>query len=598
MLFGMLIGVSPLALATAFAQSPPSTPIKGLAPTQGLPAAAPGASTPGSAEVAGAVSQLVEQQKLLIRLMADKGILTQAQAEQMIRDAEKNAETLRNASAAGGAPIPSKLPSGAVNIPYIPENIRAQIKEQVKKEVLATAKTEKWGEVTGLPSWINRFKFYGDLRLRGEKDFFDSSNSAFIPDFATIINNGQTTDFGAVNAGTAGIPTLNTTEDRTRYRLRARLGLTAQIDNDLLADFRITTGGSGNPVSTNQTLGNDFGRVAIAIDRAYLKYKPLENLTFTGGRVPNPFFVTDTFYDEDLNFDGIAGQYRYDVSDSVGVFGTVGGMSLQFSDLNFPTLSSSKGDDFNKWLIAAQLGADWKVDPSIKLTGSVGYFNYVNYEGKVSTPFTPDSPIAIGDTDRRAPQFFQPGNTLIALRDIRPVNLTDPQPELFGLASRFQEIYGIIQADWTLDDPLHVIFTADYAYNLGFDKGGIQRQLTVQNNFFNPGGGAFYDPATSVLTSGNNAYSMRVLVGYPEIEKRWDWSVLGGYKYLDPDALPSAFTDSDFHLGGTNAEGYFLHGRLGVAKNTWLAVRFYSATEVTDAPFGVDTLFLDLNAKF
>ena len=59
-----------------------------------------------------------------------------------------------------------------------------------------------------------------------------------------------------------------------------------------------------------------------------------------------------------------------------------------------------------------------------------------------------------------------------------------------------------------------------------------------------------------------------------------------------------AFTDSDFHLGGTNAEGFFVGGAYGLYKNTWLAARWMSADEISGLPLSIDVFQLDLNATF
>ena len=59
-----------------------------------------------------------------------------------------------------------------------------------------------------------------------------------------------------------------------------------------------------------------------------------------------------------------------------------------------------------------------------------------------------------------------------------------------------------------------------------------------------------------------------------------------------------AFTDSDFHLGGTNAKGYTLHGSIGLGRNTSLQLRWLSATEVSGPPLAVDVIHVDLSAKF
>ena len=90
----------------------------------------------------------------------------------------------------------------------------------------------------------------------------------------------------------------------------------------------------------------------------------------------------------------------------------------------------------------------------------------------------------------------------------------------------------------------------------------------------------------------------RLTVGNPQILHRWDWSVNAGYKYLESDAVIDAFTDPDFGLGGTNLKGYILGGSLGLADNVWATVRWMSANNIGGAPYAVDVIQLDLNARF
>ena len=81
--------------------------------------------------------------------------------------------------------------------------------------------------------------------------------------------------------------------------------------------------------------------------------------------------------------------------------------------------------------------------------------------------------------------------------------------------------------------------------------------------------------------------------------KEWgDWQVFGAYKYLQRDAVVDAFTDSDFALGGTDAKGYILGGLAGLARNTWVRVRWLSTNAIDGPPRAVDVLQVDLNAKF
>ena len=88
------------------------------------------------------------------------------------------------------------------------------------------------------------------------------------------------------------------------------------------------------------------------------------------------------------------------------------------------------------------------------------------------------------------------------------------------------------------------------------------------------------------------------MVGWPKISKRADWNVSIAYKNIGADSVLDAFTDSDFHLGGTDAAGYVISGQYGLADNVGLRLRLLSANEINDAPLGVDTWQLDLNVKF
>ena len=77
-----------------------------------------------------------------------------------------------------------------------------------------------------------------------------------------------------------------------------------------------------------------------------------------------------------------------------------------------------------------------------------------------------------------------------------------------------------------------------------------------------------------------------------------DWQLSLAYRYLEADATVDAFTDSDFHLGGTNNKGFILGAQYGLGKNTWLSARWMSSNEISGLPLAVDVLQLYFNAKF
>jgi hypothetical protein len=134
--------------------------------------------------------------------------------------------------------------------------------------------------------------------------------------------------------------------------------------------------------------------------------------------------------------------------------------------------------------------------------------------------------------------------------------------------------------------PVHVILSGDYVKNIGYDlDSDAETQLRALL------GGQLPNEQTT-------GWQARLTVGWPDVTQRRNWQLYTAYRYLERDAVLDAFTDSDFHLGGTDAEGWILGGKYGLYENTWLNVRYMSSDEIDGPPLGIDTLQVDLNAKF
>ena len=97
---------------------------------------------------------------------------------------------------------------------------------------------------------------------------------------------------------------------------------------------------------------------------------------------------------------------------------------------------------------------------------------------------------------------------------------------------------------------------------------------------------------------GNQGYLIRGIVGVPEPKKFGDWNVELSYRYIESDATLDSFSDSDFHLGGTNAKGYTIGGSFGLSRNVFLTGRWLSANQISGPPLAIDVLQIDLVAEF
>ena len=92
--------------------------------------------------------------------------------------------------------------------------------------------------------------------------------------------------------------------------------------------------------------------------------------------------------------------------------------------------------------------------------------------------------------------------------------------------------------------------------------------------------------------------TLDVTGGAPSVLTAGAWRALVGYRYLQRDAVIDAYTDSDFHFGGTDAKGYYLTADLGVANRVWLTVRYMSASQIDGPTYIIDTAQIDLSTRF
>lgn len=138
----------------------------------------------------------------------------------------------------------------------------------------------------------DRLQFYGDGRLRGEATL-DQPNG----------------------------------EDRYRGRMRARVGAIYSILDNLKAEARITTSSDGNDANNPHW---DFGDGAdgfrgsdVLMDRFYLDWKALDELSLRAGKQPHAFASAPVFgdflWDSDIQPAGVTAQWGAAPTD-----GTVG----------------------------------------------------------------------------------------------------------------------------------------------------------------------------------------------------------------------------------------------------------------------------------
>lgn len=177
------------------------------------------------------------------------------------------------------------------------------------------------------PDWTDRIELSGDLRLR--YDHIERESGA----------------------------------DRDRNRIRAKLGATAAVQDDLVVGFGLSTGQDGDPVSTNQTIGEGNSRKDIYIDLAWFDWSPVEGLDLLGGKFKNPLERTGghaLLWDGDWNPEGLAASYRR------GPF---------FGNALLSWLDGDSSGESAEILTGAQVGVEIPLAEEISLLAGLGWFD-------------------------------------------------------------------------------------------------------------------------------------------------------------------------------------------------------------------------------
>jgi hypothetical protein len=501
----------------------------------------------------------------LLQALVDQGVISKDKAAQMVKAAQDKA--------AADAAAVAKSDQGAVRVPYVPQivkdEIAKQVAEEVKPAVVANveqdAKTQLWGIPGALPDWLTRTRLYGEATLREEGLFYDGTNA-----------HNQFYNYYAINqagsiAAAGQNAFLDDDETRIRFRGRARLGVESDLGDSFTAGMRIVTGNTTDLVSETQTV-DGTAPYQIGLDELYIRVDERNVQRFPWfsavvGRFLNPYETpTDLIFHKDLTFTGAATTARFGLGDGSPeqshLFFTLGGHQLQ--EIEFSP------DD--KWLVAAELGANLRFNDAQRLRIAAAYFDYFNVTGRLNPPGEP------GLYNYTAPQFMRWGNTVFDIDSV-----SDPTHNLFAYASKFR--LGNVNAIYTVNiaGPYQLSFTVDAVKNFGFNVGQIEA-LTGQ----------------PVSPDRNTGAQSELAFGYPTvIGTRGAWRTVVGYRYLRGDAVMDEYTDSDFHyFGGTNAKGYYVVVDYGIGTRVWTRLRYLSANEIDGPRFGVDTLQFDLSTRF
>jgi polyhydroxyalkanoate synthesis regulator phasin len=506
----------------------------------------------------------------LLQALVDRGVMTREQAQALVKNAQDKA-----ASDTAAAEAQAKEEAGAIRVPYVPEIVKDQIKEEVAeqvtpevtKRVISEAKSEQWGVPGALPDWIQRIAWSGDVRVRGEGDQYPAGNAQGV----YLNYNAVNAAGGIAKAGNAAF--LNTSVDRHYMLVRLRLDMNAQLNSGWSVGARVSTGTLTNPDSLNQVLGQYGGRYTTDIDLAYLRWSGSASqgrqlLTLWGGKFPNPYLYSDLVWMPDVTFEGAAADYRIGLGRSSQTphywFVTLGAIPQQ----NVPLTDDYGPASNNKWLYAAQTGLDFKFAQGSRLRFGVAYYDYSHIAGQLNAL---DSNLL----DYTAPPYMQKGNTVFDIR-----NSLDPTQNLFALAADFRELDVMLATDWMLTPAYRLSFFADYVKNLAFNEAAVSSRVGVD------------------VRPRVKGYESQVTFGSPRLDHAGAWDAFLGYRYVQRDAVVDAFTDQDYHLGGTDNRGYIIGTDVSFTDRVTARLRYMPFEAIDGPPLAIDVWQLEVIGRF
>ncbi|MEW6079770.1 MAG: putative porin [Thermodesulfobacteriota bacterium] len=205
----------------------------------------------------------------------------------------------------------------------------------VEKNVL-TAEEAKSIQV--VPSWVEKIKLSGDLRLRHDTQWREEGDHDY---------------------------------DRHRERFRLRLGLDAKTSDTTKVVVKLASG-SGEQNSTNASFDDHARGKEIWIDQAYAAWDATDYLKVTGGKQANPLFTSSIVWDSDVNPEGLSESFNFEMTENAKMFINLGQWVVE--ELN------SKEFNTDPMMTAWQAGGEFNLAEDIGLTVAATYYDFTHLD--------------------------------------------------------------------------------------------------------------------------------------------------------------------------------------------------------------------------
>jgi len=232
------------------------------------------------------------------------------------------------------SPQQESTPAGSASLP---QTASAQVSQN------AGSSDERIRNLERQIKGIGPISFSGDIRLRAEPIFGGPSDQSL---------------------------------DRTRARVRARFNALADLGSQFRAGITLASGDVNDPTSTNQTLTGFYTRKAVALDQAFVEFRPkdFKPLTLVGGKFRYPWYNTELTWDKDLNPEGAAETLAFNLDSPVLKRLAFIGFQLPFAEV--AGTSSTDKRITQQITYGGQIQAAFQLAPRVTLSAYSGFYDF------------------------------------------------------------------------------------------------------------------------------------------------------------------------------------------------------------------------------
>lgn len=347
--------------------------------------------------------------------------------------------------------------------------------------------------------------------------------------------------------------------DRVRERVRARFNVFADLGSQFRTGITLASGDVNDPTTTNQTITGFYARKAIALDQAFVEYHPkqFKPLTLVGGKFRYPWFNTELTWDKDLNPEGVAETFAFDVHTPVLKRFAVVAFQLPFAEVAGTTANNKR--IAQQITYGGQVQTTWQLVPRLKLSAYSGFYWFQNADSVAlalaransknpQTPLVGLLPLGSGNGSQNSIYTTTAANVVTIGGKAYTTGVTSVSNAQF--ASQFALFDNLARFDIDTGHPKYpVTILGDYVQN-------TEACANASNVAVAPANTASLNYTQthnfSCVANQRRGYWGEARVG--RLQQKGDWQV--GYTriYIEREAVLSNFNYSDIRQGSNVTE--------------------------------------------